>query len=178
MQQQLTTYLRAGYAGIAIVTAEEARAEAEIAAACTALNRSLHAWSASDGLVDTVEGRVSPCHEPLDALEFIEQLCKPDDPQLVIVLRDLQPHLDQSDPLLIRRLKDLLRLAKSNGHTLILLGCRLKLPPELEHEITAIDFALPDTTQLGAVLDGIVRSAVSPRLMERNVRSCFRLRWA
>ena len=36
-----------------------------------------------------------------------------------------------------------------NGHALILLGCRLKLPPGLEHEITHVDFSLPDTTQRG-----------------------------
>ena len=34
MQTELTTYLRAGYPGLAITTAEEARAEAEIAAVC------------------------------------------------------------------------------------------------------------------------------------------------
>ena len=34
MQNQLTTYLRAGYPGLAVISSEEARAEAEIAAAC------------------------------------------------------------------------------------------------------------------------------------------------
>ena len=53
MQNQLTTYLRAGYSGLAVISSEEARAEAEIAAACSSLKRSLHAWSSSEGLVDT-----------------------------------------------------------------------------------------------------------------------------
>jgi SpoVK/Ycf46/Vps4 family AAA+-type ATPase len=35
----------------------------------------------------------------------------------------------------------------------------LKLPAELEHEITHVDFSLPDPTRLGAVLDGILKSA-------------------
>jgi SpoVK/Ycf46/Vps4 family AAA+-type ATPase len=48
------------------------------------------------------------------------------------------------------------RLLRSYG---ILLGCRLKLPPELDHEITHVDFSLPGPTQLGTVLDGIVKSA-------------------
>ena len=61
--------------------------------------------------------------------------------------------------MLVRRIKDILRVAKSNGHALILLGCRLKLPAELEHEITHVDFSLPDTAQLGIVLDGILNSA-------------------
>jgi hypothetical protein len=39
-----------------------------------------------------------------------------DNPRHVVLLRDLQLHLDQTDPMLVRRLKDILRVAKSNGH--------------------------------------------------------------
>ncbi|MES2658853.1 MAG: AAA family ATPase [Verrucomicrobiota bacterium] len=158
MQNQLTTHLRAGYAGLAIITPEEARAEAEIAAACTALGHHLHAWSSSEGLVDTTESRIHSCPDPLEALQLIEQLFVGKEPRHVVVMRDLQLHLEQTDPMLIRRIKDLLRLAKAGGHALILLGCRLKLPAELDHEITHVNFSLPDTTQLGVVLDGILES--------------------
>jgi hypothetical protein len=41
----LSTYLRAGYPGLAVISSEEARAEAEIASACAALKRRLLAWS-------------------------------------------------------------------------------------------------------------------------------------
>jgi AAA+ superfamily predicted ATPase len=159
MQQQLTIYLRAGYAGLAIVTAEEVRAEAEIAAACTIAGHHLHAWSSSEGLVDTRENRISECPDPLDALQLIERLFSQEEIRHVVVMRDLQLHLDQTDPVLVRRLKDLLRVAKAGGHALILLGCRLKLPAELDHEITRLDFDLPDAAQLTVVLDGIIASA-------------------
>ncbi|MEO5917255.1 MAG: AAA family ATPase [Luteolibacter sp.] len=159
MQHQLTTYLRAGYPGLAVITPEEVRAEAEIAAACTTLGHRLHAWSSSEGLVDTAEKRINSCPDPLEALQLIEQLFASEEPRHVVVMRDLQLHLDQTDPLLIRRIKDLLRIAKAGGHALILLGCRLKLPAELEHEITHVDFRLPDSAQLGTVLDGILKSA-------------------
>ena len=155
----LTTYLRAGYPGLAVITSEEARAEADIAAACASIERRLHAWSSTEGLVDTTDGRVTPCPDPLDALQLLDGMFAADNPRHVVLLRDLQLHLDQSDPLLVRRLKDILRVAKSNGHAIILLGCRLKLPPELEHEITHVDFNLPDPARLGAVLDGILKSA-------------------
>ena len=155
----LTTYLRAGYPGLAVISSEEARAEADIAAACASVERRLHAWSSTEGLVDTTDGRVTPCPDPLDALQLLDGMFAADNPRHVVLLRDLQLHLDQSDPLLVRRLKDILRVAKSNGHAIILLGCRLKLPPELEHEITHVDFSLPDPARLGAVLDGILKSA-------------------
>jgi SpoVK/Ycf46/Vps4 family AAA+-type ATPase len=155
----LTTYLRAGYPGLAVISSEEARAEADIAAACASLERRLHAWSSTEGLVDTTDGRVTPCPDPLDALQLLDGMFAADNPRHVVLLRDLQLHLDQSDPMLVRRLKDILRVAKSNGHAIILLGCRLKLPPELVHEFTEADFSLPDPARLGAVLDGILKSA-------------------
>ena len=160
----LTTYLRAGYPGLAVVSSEEARAEAEIASVCTSLDRRLHAWSSTEGLVDTTEGRVTQCADPLEALQLLEGLFASDSPRHVVLLRDLQLHLEQGDPMLVRSIRDTLRLAKSNGHAIILLGCRLKLPPELEHEITNVDFDLPDATQLGHVLDGILNSAKLKKL--------------
>jgi AAA+ superfamily predicted ATPase len=160
----LSTYLRAGYPGIAIITAEEARAESEIAAVCAANNRQLHAWSSTEGLVDIAEGRVQPIADPLDALQQLDGLFGNQDPQTVVLLRDLQLHMDHSDPMLTRRIKDTLRVAKANGHTLIFLGCRINLPPELDREITRIDMNLPGKTELATVLTSIITSAGIPEL--------------
>ncbi len=171
MQNQLNTYLRAGYPGLAIITAEEARAEAEITATCTSLGRNLSAWSSSEGLVDTSERRSQPCSDPLEALQLIQRKFATDDPRYVVVMRDVQLHLEQPDPMLIRRLKDLLRLAKANGHCLMFLGCRLRLPVELEHEVTRIDFALPGVEQLTEVLTGIIESAKLQPLDEESRES-------
>jgi len=162
----LPTYLRAGYPGLAVISSEEARAEAEIASACASLKRRLLAWSSTEGLVDVKDGRVTACPDPLDALQLLEGTFANTNPRHVVLLRDLQLHFDQSDPMLVRRIKDLLRIAKANGHALILLGCRLKLPAELEHEITHVDFHLPGPAQLGTVLDGIIKSAKLKNLPE------------
>lgn len=175
----IVTYLRAGYPGLVLVTPEEARAEAELAAACRELQRHLHAWSSTDGLIDVQAGRAVACPDPLEALVHVEALFRQDAERHVVMLRDLQMHLDQSDPVLVRRLKDLLRLAKSNGHALVPTGCRSKLPPELEHEVAVIDLDLPDSTRLGEVLDGILQSAsqavVEEPLRERIVHSALGL---
>ncbi len=160
----LITYLQAGYPGLAVITTEEARAETEIGTVCTALNRQLHAWSSTEGLVDLSEGRITQCADPLDAFQLLEELFAKREPQTVVLLRDLQLHMDQTDPMLIRRIKDILRIAKTSGHALILLGCRLNLPAEIDHEITRIEFGLPDASALSAVMDGIIASAGLPEL--------------
>jgi len=46
--------------------------------------------------------------------------------------------------------------------------CRLCLPPELERELTVIEFTLPVKAELGRVLDGIIESAQLPALAEQG----------
>ena len=53
----------------------------------------------------------------------------------------------------------MLQVAKTKYKTLIILGCRLCLPPELERELTVVEFALPGKEHLGHVLNGICESA-------------------
>lgn len=175
----LTTYLRAGYPGLAVISSEEARAEAEIASVCTNLSRHLHAWSSSEGLVDVKDGRGTTCPDPLDVLQLLDGMFASTTPRHVVLLRDFQLHLEQNDPMLTRRLKDILRIAKVNGHALILLGCRLKLPAELEHEITHVDFSLPVAAQLSSVLESIIQSAklkaVNDGIKEAAVQSALGL---
>ncbi len=176
----LALYLQAGYPGLAIITSEEARAEAEIDSVCKSNNRHLLAWSSTEGLVDVMDSRITPCPDPLDALQLLEGMFAKPEPRVAVLFRDLQLHMEQSDPMLTRRIKDILRIAKTNGHTFILLGCRLSLPKELEHEITLIDFGLPDSSALSIVLDAIVGgteglAAPEPAVRESAVQNALGL---
>ena len=78
----------------------------------------------------------------------------------------------------IRQFKDVLQRAKTQNKTLIILGCRFCLPPELEREITVIEFALPGKQQLNQVLDGIIESAqlkaIEGEQQGQNPGCCFR----
>ena len=53
MREKITHYIRAGYAGLYLVSHEEQRVEAELKAIATALKHRLYAWSATAGLIDT-----------------------------------------------------------------------------------------------------------------------------
>ena len=77
----------------------------------------------------------------------------------LILLRDFHLFLQDPNPILVRKFKDVLQEAKTKNKTLILLGCRICLPPELERELTVIEFALPGKEELRAVLGGIMESA-------------------
>jgi hypothetical protein len=65
-------------------------------------------------LVDTQEGRVTQCPDPLEVLQLLDGIFATDSPRHVVLLRDLQLHLDQTDPMLVRRIKDILSSGSSS----------------------------------------------------------------
>jgi len=155
MKTKITNYIRAGYPGLYLVSHEEQRVDAELSRIAQELKYNLVFWSAVDGLVDTSKGTTSPANDPLEALLAIQELKE----KTIILLRDFHLFLQDPNPILIRQFKDVLQRAKTQNKTLIVLGCRLCLPPELERELTIIEFALPGKQQLGTVLNGIIESA-------------------
>ncbi len=175
MKDQLIRYARAGYAGLFCCTAEEVRAEAEVKAAAETLGRPLHAWSLTTGFVDTSSGTVRTCPDPLAALEALEAI----EGDCLVLLRDFGALLEDRDPVLIRKLRDTLRLAKASGKLLLLLGIWKPLPPELEREITRLDLALPGPDLLGELLDQLLANAgvnpPPPEIREAVVRAAVGL---
>jgi len=158
MKQQILNYLRAGYPGIYLVSSEEARVEAELKTIARLLKYRLFAWSVTEGLVNTADGQVREAQEPIQLLSLLDELPE----NSLVVLRDFQQFLEDGNPVLTRALKDQLRIGKTKGKAVIVLGCRSVLPPELEREFVVVSFALPGKDELGVVLDQIAASAKLP----------------
>ena len=171
MKQKIINYIRAGYAGLYLVSAEEQRVQAEIKQIAKELKYGLFVWSAVDGLVDVESAKESSANDPLEALVQIEELKE----RTVILLQDFHLFLTDPNPVLVRKLKDVLQTAKTKSKTVIVLGCRLCLPPELEHEFTVIEFALPGKLELKAVLGCVMESAeissIPPEVREKVIEA-------
>lgn len=159
MREKITHYIRAGYAGLYLVSHEEQRVEAELKAIAASLKHGLYAWSATAGLIDTATGTSRGPQDPMEVLGALAEL--PEDS--IVLLRDYHLFFDDPNPILLRQLKDQLRAGKTKGHTVAVLGCRLKLPPELEREFIVVDFTLPGAEELGEVLSGILKSTGKKR---------------
>ncbi len=157
MIAKLTHYIRAGYAGLYLVSREEQRVEAELKAIAANLSHRLFAWSATAGLIDTADGASRGCEDPMEVLGAVAGLPE----NSIVLLRDYHVFFEDPNPMLIRMVKDQVRQGKLKGKTLAVLGCRLKLPPELEREFTVVDFALPGAEALRQVLSGILESATT-----------------
>jgi ATP-dependent 26S proteasome regulatory subunit len=156
MRGRIINYIRAGYAGLYVVSPEEQRVEGELKSIAREVGFKLYAWSTTTGLVDTDKGSARQVNDPMEALLAIMELPE----RTIIVVRDFHLFLQgDPNPVLLRQLKDTLQHAKTRNTPIIVLGCRLCLPPELEREITVIEFALPGKEELGRVLEGVMESA-------------------
>ena len=155
MSAAITHYIRAGYPGLYVVSAEELRVEAEFKSIAETLNYGLHFWSVVDGLIDVKAKTVNNANDPLEALEAVKNLPE----KSVVLLKDFHLFLSDPNPILLRKLKDTLLHTKLKQKLLVILGCRLCLPPELEHELTIVEFKLPGPVELRGVLGGIMESA-------------------
>jgi ATP-dependent 26S proteasome regulatory subunit len=181
--QEIDVLIRAKYPILYIVSWEEQRVEEALKAICAPLNRSLHTWSITQGMkppVNRTTGPVKPTSLPgeLEALALVHEA-----PEFtVFVLKDFHPYL--KDSRVIRLLRDLAVRIRGKAQTLILLGPSLNLPPELEKDVTVIDYPLPNAEDVNAVLDQVIASvkdnpkvdsSLSPEARELLVKSALGL---
>src|SRR5690348_11939019 len=108
MNRKITNYIRAGYAGLFLVSPEEQRVEAELKAIAQEVGFKLFAWSTTSGLVDTDKGAARQANDPMEALLAIMELPE----KTIIILRDFHLFLNgDPNPVLLRQLKDTLQHA-------------------------------------------------------------------
>ena len=149
---ELETLIRARYPLIYVVSWEEKRVEDALRALTQARGKKMYQWTVTQGMVLNPANRDEGTRDPFAALDFIMQSRD----QAVFLLKDFHPYLN--DVALVRRLRDLTYALKTSYKTLVMLSPILKLPAELEKEITVLDYALPSLEDLGQLLDGIIES--------------------
>ena len=154
VKQLLDLYVRARYPLIWLVTPEERRAVDELVALAGEQRKRILLWSGTVGLVNPAlpDREDTSKRDPLTLLKTILE----DNEPCLWVLRDFHPFLKDAN--IVRRLREVAFRLEHSNKTVILLGPVLKIPPELEKEITVVDFDLPTADQLQAMLDSIVET--------------------
>ena len=152
--RQIDLLVRARYPLLYLVSWEEQRVEAMLHRLAKNHGKDLHTWSITRGLRKVGGGRAPvlamATEKPLGAFTAIGQLQDP----AVVVLKDLHPFLDE--PEVVRGLRELAQYLKTTFTTAIILSPVLKIPPELEKEITVVDVPLPTFAELYQLLREIV----------------------
>src|SRR5688500_15711285 len=152
MRQELDVYIRARYALLWVVTPEEQRALQELEALAQEQKKPLFIWSATAGLINSAipQRADTSKRDPLALLSAII-----DEREAGIwVLRDFHPFF--RDHTVVRRVREAAFGLEASPKTIILLGSVLKIQPDLEKEITVVDFALPTGAQIDRLLDQII----------------------
>lgn len=147
---ELETLIRARYPIIYVVSWEERRVEETLREICQRRGKKMLLWTYTTGMAGNVANR-----DPLAALDYI--MGAPD--QSVFVLKDFHPFI--TDVAVTRRLRDLVYVLKTSYKTLVVLSPLLKLPPELEKEVTVVDYQLPTYNDIDRLLEGIIQSVRS-----------------
>ena len=133
----LVPYVKAGYPVLYLVTAEESRAEIAILKMAQELKRNIKVWSHTEGM-STPDGKeTEQIEDPVEALNRT----KGDPPGTIFVMRDL--HMFLTIPKTIRQMRDIARDFKQVQKTLIIVSAVKKIPPELERDVTVLEFDLP-----------------------------------
>lgn len=142
--KEISIYIKARYPIIYLVTSEESRAEKLLEKAGEASKKQCYFWSATDGYYNT--NKFGKDAAPLKALNTIMDYADPG----LFILKDFHHHLEE--PLIIRRLRDIVINLKKSFKTLFIVSPVLVLPPGLEKDMTPVDIPLPSTKEIKQIL--------------------------
>ena len=163
-QTQCANLLKARFPLLYLSTWEEERALAAIRAiaqdpALIKTPRTVYVWKQTTGLsADGRPGR-EETRAPVKALEVVEQT---DEPALFVFL-DFHaffggPGGRAADPAVVRKVRDLVPALKNarSPKNVIFLSPTLVIPPELQKDVTILDFDLPTFEDIKQVLDAMI----------------------
>jgi hypothetical protein len=183
---EIEVLIRARYPILYIVSWEEQRVQDWLVEVAKKRNKRVFEWSYSTGIVQagtsvqSQRPRTSTTKDPLAALDHvIDQV----DPALYI-FKDLHPFLTRNNFAVIRRLKEIGLQLKNSYKTIILISPTMELPPELEKEVTVVDFPLPEAKDISALLDRIIQEVksqpnlkieIAPEARERLLKAALGL---
>jgi SpoVK/Ycf46/Vps4 family AAA+-type ATPase len=164
-RQDLADRFKARFPILYVETSEEDRVLAEIAAIATDAGliktpRTVFEWSLTSGVAERGQPAKEGTADPLAALGFIEEVEAP----AIFVFKDLHVCLGGGslgpEAPVVRRLRDLLPLLKGSEapQNIVITAPTLHLPPELEKDVTVVDFALPDASQICQRLEDLVQA--------------------
>lgn len=173
----LKTYLRSGFAALYAVTYEEDRAMKEICTIAEQIKFNVWQWTASTGVINPQGGVIEklkigeqekPTTDPAIALRLflsvsssqggkkLEGVHIPN--KSVFILKDFHLILKKQEPGMIRMIKDAIAQGRRTARSIMVMGCQLHLPPELEKEFTTVEFPLPGREMLQEIAEKLAMS--------------------
>jgi ATP-dependent 26S proteasome regulatory subunit len=149
IKERIEVLIRARYPLINIVSSEEKRVEDTIKTIARSRGKRYFIWSVTKGLESDDGSCAADLREPIKALDHILE----GDVNGIFLLKDFHPFLN--DPVVVRKVRDIARELKTTMKNVVLLSPVLKVPMDVEKEVTIVDFDLPGKETLGKIIDDI-----------------------
>lgn len=176
--EELKTLVSAKYPIIYIVSHEEDRVIETINKIASSLYKTVCIWDCVNGL--SINKKVfDSSSNPIIALSTAEQMKS--DENIIFVFRNL--HLYMDDRQVIQALKDLGKNITRSKKSCFIISPVLKIPTELEKDITVFDYPLPDMQYIKYIFDGLCNSVANTDIVidfkndeeERLLKSAYGL---
>lgn len=147
-EHDLELLIRAQTPILVVESTDEPRIQEMVQRLGKRLMSAVFRWTLTDGLarLDTQSAAQRFNIKPADVLGHIRSSRHAG----LYLMLDLHPFMD--DPLHVRLLKDIAIGHADTRQTLVLVSHHIELPPELEPYTARVSLALPDTTQLEAIV--------------------------
>ncbi|HNY12948.1 MAG TPA: AAA family ATPase [Candidatus Wallbacteria bacterium] len=161
--KELDILVRARYPIVYITTFEEARVDDYLNRIGKSRGKKVILWSQTKGLMPLGSNSQNSksisenSNDPVAALDYVLSSHEP----AIFIFHDFHPFL--SDSTIIRKLREVSIAIKESFKTLVLVSPLLKIPCELEKDITVIDFPLPKLPELSALLNRMVADVSDSR---------------
>lgn len=183
---ELEVLIRARYPLIYVISWEEARVLDEARRISGHLNKKVFEWSVTTGLVPAGTSLQSQKHrdaatqDPLVALDHVIEHNEP----ALYVFKDFHPFLRGQNMAVIRRLREIAAFLKNTFKTILMISPTFEMPPDLEKDLTVIDFDMPGMKDFDRLLHQIIDQVkdnpklnvkISPEVQEHLVQSLMGL---
>ena len=155
---EIETLIRARYPILYLITSEEMRVQNILVEIAAKRQKKVFEWTYSCGIVpagtsiQSQKSRNPATKDPLAALDLVIEQVEP----AIFLFKDFHPFLTRNNFAIIRRLKDIALHLKNSFKTIVLISPVMEIPPELDKEITVINFPQPTKDDLSALLDKII----------------------
>jgi len=155
---ELETLIRARYPVVYVVSSEELRVQQLVLEIARKRQKKVFEWSCNTGLIpagasiQSQKQRQAATKDPLAALDYVIDQVEP----ALFILKDFHPFLARGNTAIIRRLKEIALNLKNSFKTILIVSPVMEIPPELEKEITVLNFPLPSRDDLNDLLERII----------------------
>ncbi len=177
---ELEVLIRARYPIIYVLSWEEERVEKQLTQIATERNKKFYVWTCTQGIVrygaepQRAKSGTGSTTDPLSALDAVLQHVEP----AIYLFKDFHPFTEENRANLsvIRRLKDVAFHLRDTYKTIVIVAPVMRIAPELDKDVTLVEFRPPDVKDFNKLLDRIIEDVKDKPQVRINLDAAGRER--